>query len=317
MRTAPSGPHARGRALTRRGLLGGGSGLLGGLFGRLLVTAREALDAAGGVDDLLLAGEERMAVAADLDVQLGPGRAGHEGVAARAAHDLGEHVTGVDALLHLSTSAEARTRDGDRPAPVHTSPSLQRARRACGPCPRRRSGPAGSLCRAGGRGSRRHPRSFRRTPSRPASAPRSHGRCGWNQRLSCVPTQDSLVTSILVTRISVSNCRCPRRLRCRTLLLYRRTSIFSPFRLPVTSAVTETPARSGVPRRTPSSSAKPMTSSSSSEPFSVAAKPGTEMVSPSLTRYCLPPARTTAYKDTPSIDDEIHKKAWRTPPPEK
>src|SRR5439155_2791805 len=305
MRTAPSGPHARRRALTRRGLLGGGRGLLGGLVGRLLVAAREALDTASGVDDLLLAGEERMAVAADLDVQLRSGGAGHEGVAARAAHDLGQHVARVDALLHRSTPAEARTRDGDRRAPVRIAPGLRPAQTGCGPCPRRRSAPAGSLCPAGERGSRQRRRSFRRTSSRRGVARPNRGRCGWNRRPSCVPTQDSLVTSIFVTRMFVSNCRCPRRFRCRTLLLYRRMSIFSPFRLPVTSAVTETPARRGVPIRTPWSSANPTTSSSSAEPFSVAARPGTEMVSPSVTRYCLPPARTTAYKDTPSVDDEM------------
>ena len=41
----------------------------------LLVAGVEALDAAGGVDQLLLAGEERMAAGADLDLQLFLGRA--------------------------------------------------------------------------------------------------------------------------------------------------------------------------------------------------------------------------------------------------
>ena len=44
----------------------------------------EALDASGGVDQLLLAGEERMAGGADLQAHLVLGGVGLEGVAARA-----------------------------------------------------------------------------------------------------------------------------------------------------------------------------------------------------------------------------------------
>src|SRR5439155_22364408 len=54
---------------------------LGCRFLLLAVLARVALDPAGGVDELLLPGEERMAVGADLETQLlalrrprGPGR---------------------------------------------------------------------------------------------------------------------------------------------------------------------------------------------------------------------------------------------------
>src|SRR4029450_3836538 len=54
---------------------------------------------AAAVDQLLAAGVEGMAVRADLDVQLGLGRSGHELVAARAAH-AGLDVLGMDARLH-------------------------------------------------------------------------------------------------------------------------------------------------------------------------------------------------------------------------
>src|SRR5262249_26444396 len=52
----------------------------------LLQLPLEPLDAATGVHQLLLAGVEGMAGRADLDVQLGLGRARRELVAARAAH---------------------------------------------------------------------------------------------------------------------------------------------------------------------------------------------------------------------------------------
>src|SRR3954449_8067692 len=77
-------------------LLGGrGAGLL-----RLLELPLEALDPAARVHQLLLAGVERVACRADLDVQLGLGRTGLELVAARAAHGR-EHVFGMDPGLHL------------------------------------------------------------------------------------------------------------------------------------------------------------------------------------------------------------------------
>src|SRR5262245_18370156 len=48
---------------------------------------REPIDAPFGVDQLLAAGEKRMAGRADFEMQLGFGRTRFEGVAARAAHD--------------------------------------------------------------------------------------------------------------------------------------------------------------------------------------------------------------------------------------
>src|SRR5947207_2222969 len=72
--------------------------LLGGL-GPLGGAALEALDPAAGVHQLLLAGVERMTLGADLDVQVGLGRAGVELVPARAVH-VGENVFGVNFGLH-------------------------------------------------------------------------------------------------------------------------------------------------------------------------------------------------------------------------
>src|SRR3954468_10602002 len=59
----------------------------------------EALDASGGVDQLLLAGEERVAGGADLQAHLVLGGMGLEGVTARAVH--GHHVQrGMHVFLH-------------------------------------------------------------------------------------------------------------------------------------------------------------------------------------------------------------------------
>src|SRR5690606_17194218 len=67
----------------------------------LAVASLEAGDAAAGVQDLLLARVERVARAADLDVDLAGGRGavGRERVAAGAGH-LGDDVLGVDTGLH-------------------------------------------------------------------------------------------------------------------------------------------------------------------------------------------------------------------------
>src|SRR5882724_8979564 len=80
-------------------------GLAWGSLGarRLLVAALEPLDAAGGVDELLLAGEEGMASAADLQPQLGLRRVGLEGVTAGADHGHPVHL-GMDVFLHGSPS---------------------------------------------------------------------------------------------------------------------------------------------------------------------------------------------------------------------
>src|SRR5262249_48116762 len=67
--------------------------------GLLLVALAEPLDSAGRVDQLLLSGEEGMALAADLDPQLLLGGAGGPGLAAGAVdQDLVQ--LGVDRGLH-------------------------------------------------------------------------------------------------------------------------------------------------------------------------------------------------------------------------
>src|SRR6185312_1198846 len=68
----------------------------------LLEPPLEALDAAAGVHQLLLAGVERMALGADLHVQLRLRRPGLKLVPARAVHG-GENVVGMDVRLHLNS----------------------------------------------------------------------------------------------------------------------------------------------------------------------------------------------------------------------
>ena len=91
------------RAPRRRRLAHAGRRLgLGGCARRAAAlggAALEALDATTGVDQLLPARVERMAGGADLDVDLGLGRAGHEFVAAGAA-DVGVDVFRMDFGLH-------------------------------------------------------------------------------------------------------------------------------------------------------------------------------------------------------------------------
>ena len=69
-------------------------------LGVLCGAALEALDPATGVDQLLLAGVERVALGAELDVQVRLGRAGVELIPAGAV-DVGERVLGVNPGFHL------------------------------------------------------------------------------------------------------------------------------------------------------------------------------------------------------------------------
>src|SRR5262249_57877187 len=61
----------------------------------------EPLDLAGGVDDRLLAREERVAVRADVDAELRSGRPDRPLEAAGAAGDLRFVVLGVDVRFHV------------------------------------------------------------------------------------------------------------------------------------------------------------------------------------------------------------------------
>src|SRR5919108_5384984 len=83
-----------------------------GLAARACGPAAEALDAPAGIDQLLPAGVEGMAVRADLHMQLRLRGAGPELVAARAAH-VGRDVLGVDVGLHsIFESSDRRTASG-------------------------------------------------------------------------------------------------------------------------------------------------------------------------------------------------------------
>src|SRR3972149_8219391 len=81
-------------------------------MGGALEPLLEALDLAGGVDDGLLAGEERVAVRADVDVQRLLRGADLELGMARAADDLGGVVLGMDVWLHALSPVAAPTAAG-------------------------------------------------------------------------------------------------------------------------------------------------------------------------------------------------------------
>ena len=83
----------------RKFLVGNLSALLAAL--RTCVTARELLNATRGVDELLLAGEERMARRADADFDVALRGAGVVNGAARA-RDRGLLVIGMNICFHDS-----------------------------------------------------------------------------------------------------------------------------------------------------------------------------------------------------------------------
>src|SRR5204862_1390696 len=85
----------------------GGRLLLGRGRGGVGVLLLEAIDAALGVDQLLLAGEEGVAVAADVEVQVAVRGPGLPGGAARAV-DLGGGVGGMDVLAHVCSLSGPR-----------------------------------------------------------------------------------------------------------------------------------------------------------------------------------------------------------------
>src|SRR5665213_2452836 len=98
--------------------LRGGLRIFGGLAssGFFLLLLRqdgalvELVNATGGIDQLLLTGEERMASRADLDRDRFQGRAGRKGAAARAMH-VGFGVPGgVDLVFHSHTIIPALAR---------------------------------------------------------------------------------------------------------------------------------------------------------------------------------------------------------------
>jgi len=93
--TLPAVPPLRGRSWLARLLLGGSRGGVAG------VLAAEAIDATLRVHEAMLARVERVAGSTDIDLELVPGRARLELVAAGAAH-VNDLVLGVDAVFHFS-----------------------------------------------------------------------------------------------------------------------------------------------------------------------------------------------------------------------
>ena len=94
-----------------RGLLLGGACFCGFHFsGGVGVFLGEALDAAGGVNELLLASEEGMAIRADFDIQLVAfdRRTSREIVAAGAVHRNGM-IVGVDTGFHEAPFSRVRS----------------------------------------------------------------------------------------------------------------------------------------------------------------------------------------------------------------
>ena len=74
-----------------------------GSLGRLGVLAAEALDAARGVNQLLLAGEERVAIRADFQVDIALVGGSRSKAVPAGAHDAYLVVSGMDLLFHCKT----------------------------------------------------------------------------------------------------------------------------------------------------------------------------------------------------------------------
>jgi hypothetical protein len=74
--------------------------------GGTLQALLEPLDLARGVDDVLGAGEERVALRADVDAELGSGRTDGPFATARSAVDLGFEILGMDIGLHDVLSSD-------------------------------------------------------------------------------------------------------------------------------------------------------------------------------------------------------------------
>src|SRR5688500_14685213 len=138
----------------------------------LAVATLEALDPATGVDQLLLAGEEGMALVAELDVEIALGRAGGERVAAGATHRrLG--VGGVDVGLHKGSKCIGTRRKITRPGRPR-SPAPAAGVPGTAPGSARSSRPAAPSAPPARRSSARSDRRTARSAARrtaPATAP--------------------------------------------------------------------------------------------------------------------------------------------------
>src|SRR5262245_32478145 len=122
-RSSMAARHARSERARSRGASAGRRGARVARSALLAVLAVEALDPAGGVHELLLAGEEGMARRADLDVDALLRGAGFDDIAA-CADDGALLVAGMNAFLHgarvgLLTGAAGGRNPG--PGPPATS----------------------------------------------------------------------------------------------------------------------------------------------------------------------------------------------------
>src|SRR3984893_1262418 len=105
------GTEKRQQAAALQNLLLGGFDFCGFDFGSSVgVLFGEALDAAGGVNELLLAGEEGMAIRADFDIQpvALDGRTSREVVAAGAVHRYGM-IGGMNSGFHEAPFCRVRS----------------------------------------------------------------------------------------------------------------------------------------------------------------------------------------------------------------
>src|SRR5579862_5996419 len=120
----------RAGALRSSGDLRVAARLTGGRFFLLLLgrggALVELIDASGGIDQLLLTGEQRMARRADLDRDFGHRRTGRKGIAAGAVDPRLGMPFGVDLLFHsqmiISRLARAAGPEADGRGPQKPSP---------------------------------------------------------------------------------------------------------------------------------------------------------------------------------------------------
>src|SRR5262245_56939883 len=126
-RSSMAARHARSERARSPGASAGRRGAGVARSALLAVFAVETLDPAGGVHELLLAGEEGMARRADLDVDALPRGAGLDDIAA-GADDCALLVAGMNAFLHGEGRILNRrgrwAQYGPAPAPRH--PALVR-----------------------------------------------------------------------------------------------------------------------------------------------------------------------------------------------
>ena len=83
------------------------------LVGARRISPSKPFDAAGSVNETLLAGEERMAVTANLDPNRGQRRPGLEGITAGALHRH-DMIIGMNLSLHLALQITLQITNSER-----------------------------------------------------------------------------------------------------------------------------------------------------------------------------------------------------------